>query len=204
MWNVESLRSTRRARGAVPARCSIRPLFSPAQPRHAKTCRSTGKAAASEEARRYVPHFVWAVRPKMDPGERKTPFTISILRPALPKVEPLSEVRTPLGERCVLAHQGWEGEKSDFFSILVEAVGVMGVRQSITIMSAGGGSERGGRCLAIGMDGRPVRLHLVDGNVMGREFSCVGTCLISNDAPRNNLGGIRQGESTSKMSKSRA
>jgi hypothetical protein len=25
-----------------------------------------------------------------------------------------------LGERCVFAHQGWAGEKSDFFSILLD------------------------------------------------------------------------------------
>src|SRR5580765_8323885 len=31
------------------AGCSKRPRFSPAQPRHAKTCRSAGKAAASED-----------------------------------------------------------------------------------------------------------------------------------------------------------
>ena len=33
-----------------------------------------------------------------------------------------SEARTKLGERCILAHQGWEGEKSDFFSILLAKV----------------------------------------------------------------------------------
>ena len=91
--------------------------------------------------------------------------------------KPLSEVRTLL---------------VDFFSIQVEAVGVMSVRQSITIMCAGGGSESGGRYPAIGVDGRPVRLHLVDGNVMGREFSRVVTCLTGNDAPRNKLRGIRR------------
>ena len=31
-------------------------------------------------------------------------------------------VITPLGERCALAHRGRAGEKSDFFSILSEAV----------------------------------------------------------------------------------
>ncbi len=36
----------------TPAGCSKRPEFSPAQPRRAKTRRSAGKAAASEEARR--------------------------------------------------------------------------------------------------------------------------------------------------------
>ena len=34
------------------AGCSKRPVFSPAQPRRAKTRRSAGKATASEEARR--------------------------------------------------------------------------------------------------------------------------------------------------------
>ena len=32
--------------------------FSPAQPRRAKTPRSAGKAAASEDPMRYIPHFV--------------------------------------------------------------------------------------------------------------------------------------------------
>ena len=35
-------------------------------------------------------------------------------------VEPLSEVRTPHGKRRVSARQGWAGEKSDFFSVLLE------------------------------------------------------------------------------------
>ena len=47
----------------TPAGCSKRPAFSPAQPRRAKTRRSAGKATASEGPRRYIPHFVWAVRP---------------------------------------------------------------------------------------------------------------------------------------------
>ena len=34
-------------------------------------------------------------------------------------VEPLREVRTPLGEKRVSARGGWAGEKSDFFSILL-------------------------------------------------------------------------------------
>jgi hypothetical protein len=29
-------------------------------------------------------------------------------------------VRTPLGERCVLAHRGWAGENGDFFNSLLE------------------------------------------------------------------------------------
>jgi hypothetical protein len=36
-------------------------------------------------------------------------------------VEPLSDTRTPLGERRVSARRGWAGEKSDFFSILLMA-----------------------------------------------------------------------------------
>ena len=33
-------------------------------------------------------------------------------------VEPLSDARTKIGERRVLARRGWEGEKRDFFTIL--------------------------------------------------------------------------------------
>ena len=33
--------------------------------------------------------------------------------------ESLNDVRTPQGTRRVSARQGWEGEKSDFFSILL-------------------------------------------------------------------------------------
>jgi hypothetical protein len=53
----------------------------------------------------------------MDLGERKNPFTIPILRPALPKMEPLSEARTKL---------------ADFFSILLaatSAVPLIGAKQ---------------------------------------------------------------------------
>ena len=49
--------------------CSKRPDFSPAQPRRAKTRRSAGKAAVSEEARRTLRY-----------------------------VEPLSDTRTPLAD----------------------------------------------------------------------------------------------------------
>ena len=87
---------------------------------------------------------------------------------------------------------------------LERQAGGMGERQSITIMCAGGESERGGRNLAIGVDGGPVGLHLVDGNVMDGGSSRIVTHLTGNDAPRNKLRGIRQGESTSKISKSRA
>ena len=43
-------------------------------------------------------------RPQRAKGRRST----------LRYVEPLSEARTPLGERCVSARRGWAGEKSDF------------------------------------------------------------------------------------------
>ena len=52
--------------------------------------RPFSKAAASEEARRTLRY-----------------------------VEPLSDARTLPGERCILAHRGWAGEKRDFFSILL-------------------------------------------------------------------------------------
>jgi len=91
--------------GEHPAGCSKRPDFSPAQPRRAKTRRSASKAAASEEARRYVPHFVgpfalliWILAngkaPTVFPTSEKFPF----------RVEPLREARTPL---------------ADFFSVLL-------------------------------------------------------------------------------------
>jgi len=57
----------------------------------------------------------------MDLGERISPSSVSDLRKALFNVEPLSDARTPLGERRVSARQGWAGEKSDFFSILLGA-----------------------------------------------------------------------------------
>ena len=86
-------------------------------------------------------------------------------RRTLRYVELLSEARTPL---------------ADFFSILLEAGGVMGDGQSITIICAGGVSERGRRCSANGVDGGPVRLHLVDGNAMGGRSSRIVTCLTDN------------------------
>ncbi len=64
--------------------------------------RLSSKAATSEEARRYVQHFVGPFDPTMDLGERKSPFSASGFRKTL--VEPLSDVRTPL---------------ADFFSILL-------------------------------------------------------------------------------------
>ena len=65
--------------------------------------RSAGKAAASEEARRYVPHFVWPFTPRMGLGERISPTSVSDLR-VLFNVDPLSDARTLL---------------ADFFSILL-------------------------------------------------------------------------------------
>jgi hypothetical protein len=65
----------------VSAGCSKRPF---------------SKAAASEEARRYKPHFVWPFTPIMDLGERISPARVSDLRKVLFKVEPLSDARTPL------------------------------------------------------------------------------------------------------------
>ncbi len=60
-----------------------------------KTRRSAGKAAATEEARRYAPHFVRLFARRIDLGERKSPSSAS---------EPLSDARTTL---------------EDFFSILL-------------------------------------------------------------------------------------
>src|SRR5882672_706999 len=87
-----------------PAGCSKSPDISPAQPRRANTRRSAGKAAASEEARRYKPHFVWPFTPRMDLGERISPASVSDLRKVLFNVELLSDARTPL---------------ADFFSVLL-------------------------------------------------------------------------------------
>ena len=73
----------------------------------------------TEEARRYGPHFVKPFARRIDLGEWKIPSSASGLRKTLFNVEPLSDARTPLGERRVSARQGWAGEKSDFFSILL-------------------------------------------------------------------------------------
>jgi len=59
--------------------------FSPAQPRRAETRRSTGKAAASEDPRRYPPHFVGPFAIRMDLGERESPYSASGLREAPPQ-----------------------------------------------------------------------------------------------------------------------
>ena len=55
----------------------------------------------------------------MNLGEWKIPSSASGFRKTLFNVEPLSDARTPLGKRRVSARQGWAGEKSDFFSILL-------------------------------------------------------------------------------------
>jgi hypothetical protein len=49
----------------------------------------SSQAAASEEARRYRPHFVWPFARRMGLGERKTPSSTS---------EPLSDARTKLAD----------------------------------------------------------------------------------------------------------
>jgi hypothetical protein len=59
----------------------------------------------------------------MDLGERKSPSSDSDLRESHWYVESLSDVRTPQGKRRVSARLGWAGEKSDFFSILLERRG---------------------------------------------------------------------------------
>jgi hypothetical protein len=100
-------------------------------------------------------------------------------RRTLRYVELLSEARTPL---------------ADFFSILLEAGGVMGDGQSITIICAGGVSERGRRCSTNGVDGGPVRLHLVDGNAMGGRSSRIVTCLTGNHRAREVARAVLVGE----------
>ena len=49
----------------------------------------------------------------------KAPTAFPTSEKLLLKVEPLSDARTKFGERRVLARRGREGEKSDFFSILL-------------------------------------------------------------------------------------
>ncbi len=72
----------------------------------------------SEEARRYGPHFVGPFARAIDLGERKSPSSASEFPKTL--VELLSDARTLHGKWRVLARRGWAGEKSDFFSILLE------------------------------------------------------------------------------------
>jgi hypothetical protein len=73
----------------ITAACSKRPF---------------GAAAASEEARRHVPHFVWPFTPTMDLGERMSPASVSELGKVVFNIEPLGDARTKL---------------ADFFSILL-------------------------------------------------------------------------------------
>ena len=75
-----SLVRTSETTGEHRAGCSKRPDFSPAQPRRAKTRRSAGKAAASEEARHTLRY-----------------------------VEPLSEARTKLADFFSILLQRWRG-----------------------------------------------------------------------------------------------
>ena len=53
----------------------------------------------------------------------KTPPAFPTSERFLLNVEPRREARTPHGKRRVLARQGRAGEKSDFFSILLEMIG---------------------------------------------------------------------------------
>ena len=108
------------AKDMGPAGCSKSLRFSPTQPRRAKTRRSADKAAASEDRRRYPPHFVGPFAHSMDLGERKTPPVLPISEGLLFNVEDLSDARTTHGNRRVSARLGWAGEKSGFFSILPE------------------------------------------------------------------------------------
>ena len=104
---------------AQPWRSFHPPALSlPKQTLYPGTRRSTGKAAASEEARRYVSHFVGPFALLRDLGERKSPSSGSDFRTTL--IEPLSDARTMHGKWRVLVRRGWAGEKSDFFSILLK------------------------------------------------------------------------------------
>ena len=98
---------SRTALKPVTSGCSKRPRFSPSQPRRAKTRRSAGKAAVSEEARRYGPHFVGPFALAICLGERKSPSSASDFRKTL--VEPLSDARTPLADFFSILLSGWPG-----------------------------------------------------------------------------------------------
>ena len=61
--------------------------------------RPSSKAAASEEARRYIPHFVWAVRPCNGSWRTdKHPLVLPTSESLILYVEPLSDARTPLAD----------------------------------------------------------------------------------------------------------
>ena len=53
-------------------------------------------------------------------ANRKAPTAFRTSENLLLNVEGLNGSRTTLGERGVLAHQGWAGENRGFFSILLE------------------------------------------------------------------------------------
>ena len=83
--------------------------------------RPFSEAAASEEARRYVPHFVKPFARRMDLGEWNIPSSASGLRKTLFNVEPLSDARTPL---------------ADFFNILLELFGSSIGRVALALLCA--------------------------------------------------------------------
>ena len=129
---------------AQPWRLFHPPALSlPRQPLHPGTRLIPSKAATSEEARRYVPHFVWAVRPLNKSWRTDKP--LQCLRKALFNVEPLRGARTPPGEMRVSARLGLAGEKNDFFSILLDRLADLKNRRLVEI-----GARRGfGRNVAI-------------------------------------------------------
>ena len=71
----------------TPAGCSKRSDFSPAQPWSAETRLIPRQAAASEGARRYRPHLVWAVHPCNGSWRTKKP-----LQPLRPSGQPFSRL----------------------------------------------------------------------------------------------------------------
>jgi hypothetical protein len=81
--------------------------------------RLSSKAPVSEAARRYTPHFVWAVHPcKWILVKGEAPLMLPTSENLIRYVELLSEARTPHGKRRVSARRGLAGEESDFFSLL--------------------------------------------------------------------------------------
>ena len=97
---------TSRTIGEPRAGCSKRPAFSPAQP-----------------WRLLHPPALSLPRQPLRPGTRLVPSKAAAARLTLVSRFTVlgSEARTPLGERCVLAHLGEVGENRDFFSILLES-----------------------------------------------------------------------------------
>ena len=91
-------------------------LSLPRQPLHPGTRLAPNKAAASEEARRYGPHFVKPFAHKMDLAEWKIPSSVSGLQKTIFHVEPLSDARTKL---------------TGFFSILLRQPGPLRKRGSL-------------------------------------------------------------------------